>query len=65
VLTTNTTTDNVFIKKKKRVKGKRRTVKIPLIGAPVKCTGKWVADSNVTFGDGTTATAKTSSPCKK
>jgi hypothetical protein len=61
VLTTKTTTDNIFIKKKK----KGKTKKIPLIGAPVKCNGKWVADSTVTFGDGTTATAKTSAPCKK
>jgi hypothetical protein len=65
VITTKTQTDNVFVKKKKRVKGKKKTVKIPLIGAPTKCTGKWVADSNVTFGDGSTATAKTSAPCKK
>lgn len=61
VLTTNTKTDKVFVKKKKRGK----TVKIPLIGAPVKCNGKWVADSTVSFGDGSTATAKTSAPCKK
>jgi hypothetical protein len=61
VLTTKTQTDNVFVKKKKRGK----TVKIPLIGAPIKCTGKWVADSNVTFGDGSTASAKTSTSCKK
>jgi hypothetical protein len=65
VLTVKTTTSNVFVKKKKRVRGKRRTVKIPLIGAPTKCKGKWVADSTVTFADGTTATAKTSTSCKK
>jgi hypothetical protein len=65
VITTKTQTDNVFVKKKKRIGGKRKTVKIPLIGAPTKCTGKWVADSNVTFGDGSTASAKTSSSCKK
>jgi hypothetical protein len=65
VLTTNTTTSNVFIKKKKKVNGKKRTVKIPLIGAPVKCTGKWVADSSVTFADGSVATANTSAACKK
>jgi hypothetical protein len=65
VLTVKTTTQNVFVRKKKRVRGKRRTVKLPLIGAPTKCTGKWVAESNVTFADGTTATAKTSTGCKK
>jgi hypothetical protein len=65
VLTTKTTTSSVFVKKKKKVKGKKKTVKIPLIGAPVKCTGKWVADSTVTFADGTTATAKTSAACNK
>lgn len=65
VLTVNTTTSNVFVKKKKKVGGKQRTVKIPLIGAPVKCTGKWVAESNVTFADGSTASAKTSTSCKK
>jgi hypothetical protein len=65
VLTTKTTTSSVFVKKKKKVRGKKRTVKIPLIGAPTKCTGKWVAESAVTFADGTTASAKTSAPCKK
>jgi hypothetical protein len=65
VLTTKTQTDNIFIKKKKRVKGKRRTVKIPLIGAPTKCTGKWVADSTVSFGDGSSANAETTAACKK
>ena len=34
VITTKTQTDLVFVKKKKKVKGKTRTVKIPLIGAP-------------------------------
>jgi hypothetical protein len=61
VITTKTKTDKVFVKKKK----KGKTVKIPLIGAPIKCTGTWVADSTVTFGDGSTATADTSASCKK
>jgi hypothetical protein len=61
VITTKTQTDLVYVKKKK----KGKTVKIPLIGAPIKCTGKWVADSTVTFGDGSTANASTSAPCKK
>jgi hypothetical protein len=65
VLTTKTTTDLVFVKKKKKVHGKTKTVKIPLIGAPTKCTGKWVADSTVKFADGSTATAQTSATCKK
>jgi hypothetical protein len=65
VLSVKTKTLKVFVKKKKRVKGKRRTVKIPLIGAPKKCTGKWVADSTISFYDGQTATATTSLPCKK
>jgi hypothetical protein len=65
VLTVKTQTDNVFVKKKKKVHGKKKTVKIPLIGAPVKCTGKWVAESTVLFADGTTASTKTSAPCKK
>jgi hypothetical protein len=65
VLTVKTQTNSVFVKKKKKVKGKKRTVKIPLIGAPVKCTGKWVADSTVQFADGQTATAKTSTSCSK
>jgi hypothetical protein len=65
VLTVKTQTDLVFVKKKKKVHGKKKTIKIPLIGAPVKCTGKWVAESKVTFVDGSTASTKTSAPCKK
>jgi hypothetical protein len=65
VITTKTQTDLVYVKKKKKIKGKKKTVKIPLIGAPTKCTGKWVADSTVSFGDGSSATASTSAPCKK
>jgi hypothetical protein len=65
VLTTKTTTDLVYVKKKKKVHGKKKTVKIPLIGAPTKCTGKWVADSTVSWADGSTATAQTSAPCSK
>jgi hypothetical protein len=61
VITTKTKTDKVFVKKKK----KGKTVKIPLIGAPTKCTGKWVADSVVTFGDGSTANAESTASCKK
>jgi hypothetical protein len=60
VITTKTKTDKVFVKKKKHGK----TVKIPLIGAPTKCTGKWVADSVVTFGDGSTANAESTASCK-
>jgi hypothetical protein len=65
VLSVNTTTFKTFIKKKKKVHGKKRTVKIPLVAAPKGCTGKWVADSTVTFRDGQTATAVTSTACKK
>jgi hypothetical protein len=65
VLTVNTKTDNVFIKKKKKVRGKRRTTKIPYIGAPRECKGKWVAESTVTYKDGQVATAQTSAPCRK
>jgi hypothetical protein len=65
VLSVDTKTFKMFIKKKKRIHGKKRTVKIPLVGAPKKCTGKWVADSTVTFKDGQTATAVTTTPCKK
>ena len=65
VLSVQTQTLNVFVKKKKRVHGRKRTVKIPYIGAPRVCTGKWVAESTVSFADGTTASAKTSAPCKK
>jgi hypothetical protein len=65
VLTVNTKTFKMFIKKKKRIHGRKRTVKIPLVAAPKKCKGKWVADSTVTFRDGQTATAVTTTPCKK
>jgi hypothetical protein len=65
VLTVNTKTSKVFIKKKKKVHGKKRTVKIPYIVAPKECKSKWVAESTVTFKDGQVATAKTSAPCKK
>jgi hypothetical protein len=47
-------------------------VKIPYVGAPRECKGKWVADEQVTFGtpddvfaDAGTASATTSAPCKK
>jgi hypothetical protein len=65
VLTVKTKTLKTFVKKKKRVKGKKRTVKIPLIGAPTECKGKWVADSTVDFANGERATAVVSTPCKK
>jgi hypothetical protein len=66
VLTVNTKTFKTFIKKKKKVHGKKRTVKIPLVAAPNECKGgKWVADSTVNFKDGQTATAVASAPCKK
>ena len=61
VLTVNTTTKKMFIKKKK----KGKTVKIPLVGTPTVCKGTWVADSTVNFADGQTATAVDSAPCKK
>ena len=65
VLSVKTKTSQVFIKKKKKVKGKRRTVKIPYIGAPKECKGNWVADLNITFQDGQTSTSEASLPCKK
>jgi hypothetical protein len=65
VLSVKTKTLNVFVKKKKRVKGKRRTVKIPYIGAPKECKGKWVADLSITFQDGQTTSDVTDLPCKK
>jgi hypothetical protein len=61
VLSVNTKTLKVFVTKRKR--GKK--VKIPYIGAPKECKGKWVADEQVTFADGSTATATTSAPCHK
>lgn len=61
VLTVSTKTLNVFVKKKKHGK----TVKIPYIGAPKECKGKWVADEQVRFADGSNATASYSAPCKK
>jgi hypothetical protein len=61
VLTVRTKTLNVFVKKKK----KGKTVKIPYIGAPKQCTGKWVADAQVTFATGETATSSTSASCHK
>jgi hypothetical protein len=65
VLTVRTKTSNVFVKKKKRVKGKRRTVKIPYIGAPRVCKGKWVAEATFTFESGQTITSDTSARCSK
>jgi hypothetical protein len=61
VTSVKTTTSNVFVKKKKR----GRTVKIPYIGAPKTCTGKWVADGQVTFVNGEVVKVSTSAPCKK
>jgi hypothetical protein len=65
VLSVKTKTKNVFVKKKKKVGGKTRTVKIPYIGAPKECKGKWVADLNITFQDGQTSSSTASLPCKK
>jgi hypothetical protein len=65
VLTVRTKTSNVFVKKKKRVRGKRRTVKIPYIAAPRKCTGKWVAEGSFSFENGQTITTDTSTTCRK
>ncbi len=65
VLSVKTKTSQVFVKKKKKVKGKRRTVKIPYVGAPKECKGNWVADLNITFQDGQTSTSEASLPCKK
>jgi hypothetical protein len=61
VLSVKTKTKQVFVKKKKH--GKK--VKIPLIGAPKKCKGKWVADATFSFYDGQSSTATTSFKCKK
>jgi hypothetical protein len=65
VLNVKTKTLNIFIKKKKRVHGKKRKVKIPYIGAPRKCTGKWYGEAQFTFASGEQNTSKASIPCKK
>jgi len=65
VLNVKTKTLNVFVKKKKRVHGKRKTVKIPYIGAPKGCPGKWVADASFTFYDGQASTNAAPLPCRK
>jgi hypothetical protein len=61
ILSVKTKTKQVFVKKKKH--GKK--VKIPYIGAPKKCSGKWVADATFSFYDGQSSTTTTSFPCKK
>jgi hypothetical protein len=61
VLSVKTKTKLVYVKKKKH--GKK--VKIPYIGAPTKCSGKWVADATISFYDGQTSTSTASLPCKK
>jgi hypothetical protein len=61
VLSVKTKTIQAFVKKKKR--GKK--VKIPYIGAPKKCKGKWVADATFKFYDGQSSTSIASLPCKK
>jgi hypothetical protein len=61
VLSVKTKTIQAFVKKKKR--GKK--VKIPYIGAPKKCKGKWVADATFKFYDGQSSTSVASLPCKK
>jgi hypothetical protein len=65
VLTVKTKTANVFVKKKRKVRGRRRTVKIPYIGAPRACTGKWVGESIITFESGETVKAIDSNPCRR
>lgn len=65
VLNVKTKTLNVFVKKKKRVNGKKRTVKIPYIGNPRVCTGKWVADASFSFYDGQVTSNAVSAPCRK
>ena len=65
VLNVKTKTLNIFIKKKKRVHGRKRKVKIPLIGAPKKCNGKWYGEGRFTFADGSTNTSPDTIPCKK
>jgi len=65
VLSVKTKTLKVFVKKKKKVKGKTKTVKIPYIGAPKVCKGTWVADLNITFRDGQASSSSASLPCKK
>lgn len=65
VLSVKTKTLNVFVKKKKRVHGKRKIVKIPYIGAPKGCPGKWVADASFSFYDGQTSSSVVSLPCRK
>jgi hypothetical protein len=61
VLSVKTKTIQAFVKKKKH--GKK--VKIPYIGAPKKCKGKWVADATFKFYDGQSSTSTASLPCKK
>jgi hypothetical protein len=61
ILSVKTKTKQVYVKKKKH--GKR--VKIPYIGAPKKCNGKWVADATFSFYDGQSSTSTASLPCKK
>ena len=65
VLTVKTKTGGVFVKKKKKVNGKRRTVKIPYIGAPNVCKGTWVAEGSFSYTDGQSSLVSVSAPCKK
>lgn len=65
VLNVKTKTLNVFVKKKKRINGRKRIVKIPYIGNPKVCTGKWVADATFSFSDGQTSTNSASATCRK
>jgi hypothetical protein len=66
VLSVRTTTSNVFVRKRKRVRGRTRTVKIPYIGAPKECRGgKWHAESEVTFANGEKIKTPTSSSCRR
>ncbi len=66
VLTVKTKTGgNIFVKKKKKVGGKTKRVKIPYIGAPSKCNGTWVAEGSFTYTDGQSSQVSSTASCKK
>jgi hypothetical protein len=65
VLTVRTKTASVFVRKRKRVGGRVRRVKVPYIGAPKVCRGKWFAEGAFTFDSGQTITAPTSTTCRR
>ena len=60
---------NVFAKKKvrQRISGKRvtRTVKLPYIGAPRTCNGRWTYTGEFTFESGETIKLSSAQPCTK